>query len=66
MELTENTPVVAYKDLEGGEIYVIRLCPTCGRFIKTGILLTNLSGEVTLENWLCSKCGEVQPDWDRL
>lgn len=66
MELTENTPVVAYDDLEGGEIYVIRLCPNCGRFLKVGELLINLLGGIKLTNWMCKKCGEIQPCWDRL
>jgi ribosomal protein S27AE len=57
---------VAYEDPEGGEIYVIRLCPNCGRFIRKGELLTNLLGGVLLKNWMCKKCGEVQPLWDRL
>jgi len=65
MELTENTPLVAFEDFEGGEIYVVRLCPTCGRFIKKGRLFVNLLGNVRLDSWICKRCGEIKPYWFR-
>lgn len=66
-ELTENTQVVVFFDPQGGEIFVFRYCPECGRFLKTGKLFTDLEGgNVHLKDWICKRHGEVQPDWDRL
>ena len=48
-----------------GDICVYRRCPECGKWIKEGIIKTNLAGEVKLEGWLCKKHGEVEPFWVR-
>ncbi len=65
-EFTENTPTVSFEDPGGGTIFAIRVCPNCGRFLKTGDLFTDQEGgHVEFKGWLCAKCGEVSPDWDR-
>jgi len=38
---------------------------SCGRFLKTGELLMNRAGETKLRGWICSRCGEVEPYFDR-
>lgn len=41
-------------------------CPECGRFVKTGELWTDREGgNVTLKGWICSRDGDVKPDWER-
>ena len=51
-----NSPCVSYEDPGGGEIFVYRVCPICGRFIGTGELFTDLEGgHVTLKKWNCKK-----------
>ena len=37
----------------------------CGRYLKKGELLMNRMGNVKLKNWICNKCGEIEPYWDR-
>ena len=66
-ELSENTPTQSFIDPAGGEIYVIRICPACGRFLTTGSVSTGMDGDnVKLAGWLCKRCGEVKPDWSRV
>ena len=66
-ELSEHTPIRTFVDPAGGDIYVIRICPTCGRFITTGGVSTDQEGDnVRLARWLCKQCGEVKPDWSRV
>lgn len=49
-----------------GDILVFRRCPICGRFIQEGeAVLENGLGAVTFLGWICTRCGEINPDWDR-
>lgn len=54
----------AYDCKEEGTLYVERQCPVCGRFLKPGIVKTRwLDGQVKCEDFSCSRCGEVDPDY---
>ena len=60
MELTEE----AFKKLIvtfGDDIHVLRACPNCGRFLKTGSIFLNGLEEIATKNWICKKCGNVKP-----
>jgi PHP family Zn ribbon phosphoesterase len=46
---------------EGETIGVYARCPECGKYLKRGRLLLNLAGDVKLEDWKCSKHGEIEP-----
>ena len=50
-----------YSDGDQGDICVYRRCPECGRYLKSGIVLTNLAGEAKVQGWTCKKHGEVEP-----
>lgn len=65
MEWTEKTPFRYFPDNKEGDIWVFPKCPNCGRFIVTGEVYTNEMGNVKLENWVCRKCGEIQPEYIR-
>lgn len=47
-----------------GELYVLRQCPDCGRFITTGRVLINGLDQLKLPGWQCKKHGEVKPFWE--
>jgi len=32
----------------------------CGKFLKHGKVIATITG-IRFENWICSKCGEVEP-----
>jgi len=53
-----------YYGTDEGSVGVYARCE-CGRYLKHGQLLTNLAEEVKLTGWICSRCGEVQPLYDR-
>jgi len=55
------TLFAAKADDEVGDIYVLRCCPICNRFLKTGKLSVNRLCDVKLEGWVCKKHGEVKP-----
>lgn len=44
-----------------GDICVYRRCTKCGRYLKTGKVLTNIAGEAKLKDWTCKKHGEIEP-----
>ena len=47
-----------------GVLAVYRVCPNCSRFLKKGAVLTNRIGNIRLEGWTCSRCGEVEPSYE--
>lgn len=49
---------------EGGIIGIYARCH-CGRFLKKGLLLMNLGGEITLRGWICKEHGDIEPYFDR-
>ena len=57
------TVPLAWFDTHDGPLWVVRQCPICGRFLKIGTVITTWDGMAVLEGWLCSKCGEVKPEW---
>jgi len=68
LEITEkdwNKNTVSFCGEENETISVYRKCPKCCRYIKSGDLLMNGNGDVFLENWTCSVCGEIKPFFDR-
>ena len=66
-EITEgiwNKATSFFDFSEFGVLAVYRLCPECSRFVKSGKASVNLLGDVRLEGWTCSRCGEVEPSYE--
>jgi hypothetical protein len=51
-------------DEDSGTIYVVRRCPHCQRYIKTGKVFVNGLGHTKLRGWRCSIHGAVRPWYD--
>ena len=49
-------------ELGDSELFVIRRCPECQRFVTCGQVLINGLGDIKLEGWICSRHEEVQPE----
>lgn len=45
----------------GSLLFVHKNCPKCGRWIKCGDVFMNAFGDVSLQGFTCSRCGEVKP-----
>jgi uncharacterized protein with PIN domain len=57
---------VTFKD---ADVFAFQRCPRCGRFMKTcdaGVIINGFEEVREFEGFICSKCGEMQPNWDRL
>lgn len=50
-----------YSGGDDSDICVYRRCPECGKYLKTGEVLTNLADEAKVQGWTCKKHGEVEP-----
>ena len=62
--MSDYIPAYIFGWDEYGMLLVASKCPTCGRFIKEGDVMINKLGDVILlEGWICSKCGEIKPNW---
>jgi ribosomal protein S27AE len=58
VELSETTPVQFYgEDTDEELLAFVRLCPNCGRFVKTDDSSTEVGEQ---PNATCSKCGRVR------
>lgn len=59
----ENTPIVAYGEVDGSYPVFFRVCPKCGRFVKPDD--ASKYGEYLGKepNATCKKCGRVQMDF---
>lgn len=55
-----------YQGYKNTDVVVRRQCPKCSRFLKApeSIKINGL-GEVKTPKGNCSRCGEVELDWDR-
>lgn len=63
-----ESPKVCYEDAEEGDIYFVRVCPTCGRFVRADASIRiNFFGDMEdAPNATCNKCGRVKmPFWYR-
>lgn len=56
---SEGDPIVVFDFGRLGDMWVLRRCVECGRFISEGYLQINGLEEVRAVGWECSRCGEV-------
>ena len=61
--MTDPISTYSVESEEDDELYVVRRCPHCGRFLRSGQVLINGLGDVALRGWTCTKHGEVKPEW---
>ena len=56
-----------FEDSEGGTIGVYCSCTKCSKFLsrKNAKCFTNSNGNIKLTGFVCQKCGEVEPYYDR-
>ena len=61
----ENQPWAFYPSVNGidGDIWVVRRCPRCGRYIKPGRILYSYANGFAFNNFTCKQHGDVEPFW---
>lgn len=68
----EQGVVFSFECIDGGgvdRVIVFRRCPKCGRYLrvhaKAAIIINGLDEVLGVTGFSCSRCGVVQPLWDR-
>lgn len=69
----EYSTAYRYSCGDDDDIIVFGRCPICGRFIAAGGGVREVSTgaprfatRMVFDNWSCSRCGPIEPHWDRV